>query len=109
MAYDRGQYCFSYSDFREDGICVAQMPDLRALGVPIPEERSLEALRRHRKHQLEEKIRASSYEDSDLVFATGKGTPLDAQNVVKRHFKPLLDRASLPPIRWHDLRHLVPH
>jgi len=39
------------------------------------------------------------------VFATGKGTPLDAQNIVNRHFKPLLRRAGLPDIRWHDLRH----
>jgi integrase len=39
------------------------------------------------------------------VFATGKGTPLDAQNIINRHFKPLLKRAGLPSIRWHDLRH----
>jgi integrase len=30
---------------------------------------------------------------------------LDAQNIVNRHFKPLLKRAGLPDIRWHDLRH----
>src|SRR5215208_2498154 len=30
---------------------------------------------------------------------------LDAQNIVGRHFKPLLKRAGLPDIRWHDLRH----
>jgi integrase len=41
----------------------------------------------------------------DIVFATAKGTPLDAQNVVNRHFKPLLRWAGLPDIRWHDLRH----
>ena len=45
------------------------------------------------------------YEDSGFVFATAKGTPLDAQNVVNRHFKPLLRRAGLPDIPWHDLRH----
>ena len=39
------------------------------------------------------------------MFATGKGTPLDAQNIVNRHFKPLLKRTGLPNIRWHDLRH----
>src|ERR687896_678284 len=27
------------------------------------------------------------------------------QNIVNRHFKPLLKRAALPNIRWHDLRH----
>ena len=54
---------------------------------------------------LTERVGASSYEDADLVFATRKGTPLDAQNIINRHFKPLLQRAGLPPIRWHDLRH----
>ncbi len=72
--------------------------------IDLP-QRTLEALGIHRKHQLEKKLRASSYEDFDLVFATGKGTPLEAQNIVNRHFKPLLKRAGLPDIRWHDLRH----
>ena len=44
-------------------------------------------------------------EDTRLVFATRKGTLLYAQNIVNRHFKPLLKHAELPPIRWHDLRH----
>jgi hypothetical protein len=38
-----------------------------------------------------QKPRATDYEDSELVFAIGKGTPLDAQNLVNRHFKPLLE------------------
>jgi integrase len=59
-------------------------------------QRVLEDLRSHRKHQLEAKIGASTYEDSDLAFATRKGTPLDAQNIVNRHFKPLFKRAGLP-------------
>ena len=72
--------------------------------VDLP-QRAQEALRTHRKRQLEEKLRASSYKASDLVFATRKGTPLEAQNIVSRQFKPLLKRAGLPPVRWHDLRH----
>jgi integrase len=74
----------------------------RTLDLP---QRAVEALSRHRKRQLEEKLRAADYADPGLVFATGKGTPLDAQNIVNRHFKPLLKRAGLPNIRWHDLRH----
>jgi len=74
----------------------------RTLELP---QRALEALRSHRKEQAEEKLRAADYGDSGLVFATGKGTPIDAQNIVNRYFKPLLKRAELPDIRWHDLRH----
>jgi integrase len=48
---------------------------------------------------------AADYGNSGLVFATGKGTPIDAQNIINRFFKPLLKRAELPDIRWHDLRH----
>ena len=48
---------------------------------------------------------ATDYSDAGLVFATGKGTPIDTQNIVNRFFKPLLKRAELPEIRWHDLRH----
>jgi integrase len=70
-------------------------------------KRTVGALKSHRKRQLEEKLRAggSGWQDNGLVFATTKGTPLDAQNVVNRGFKPLLKRAGLPDIRWHDLRH----
>jgi integrase len=74
----------------------------RTLELP---HRAVEALRSHRKKQAEEMLRATDYEDSGLVFATGKGTPIDAQNIVNRYFKPLLKRAELPDIRWHDLRH----
>jgi integrase len=73
--------------------------------VDLP-QRAVEALRSHRKRQMEEQLKAGSeWQDYGLVFASGKGTPLDAQNIVNRHFKPLLKRAGLPSIRWHDLRH----
>jgi integrase len=55
---------------------------------------------------MEEQLRTGSeWQDYGLVFASNKGTPLDAQNIVNRHFKPLLKRVGLPDIRWHDLRH----
>lgn len=73
--------------------------------IDLP-QRALQALRIHRKQQAEARLGSSSYEDNGLVFATGKGTPLEAQNIVNRHFKPLLKRANLPVIRWHDLRHI---
>ncbi len=64
------------------------------------------ALRSHRKRQTEQRLRAgATWRDHGLVFATTVGTPLDAPNIVNRHFKPLLKRSGLPDIRWHDLRH----
>jgi integrase len=67
---------------------------------------AVSALGAHRKRQLEERMRlAGLYEDQDLIFASQKGTPLNPENLVKRSFKPLLKRAGLPEIRFHDLRH----
>jgi integrase len=43
--------------------------------------------------------------DNGLVFATTIGSPTDAQNIINRHFGPLLRHAGLLDIRWHDLRH----
>lgn len=72
--------------------------------VDLP-QRAIEALRTHRKGQTEEILGASEYEDSGLVFASVKGTPLEGTNIVNRFFKPLLRRSGLRAVRWHDLRH----
>ena len=40
-----------------------------------------------------------------MVFANEVGRPIEAQNVRSRSFWPLLERAGLPRIRFHDLRH----
>jgi hypothetical protein len=39
------------------------------------------------------------------VFATGRGSPFGASNVVNRSFKPLLQKAGLPDIPIHATRH----
>jgi len=44
-------------------------------------------------------------EDYGIVFATTTGTPINPSNHTNRSFKPLLKRAGLPDIRFHDLRH----
>ncbi len=65
-----------------------------------------EALRRHRARQVEERLRAgSSWEDGDLVFPNvwGRFTPPDY--FVRQEFRRIVDRAALPRMRFHDLRH----
>jgi integrase len=69
-------------------------------------EKALDALKRHRDIQLEEMRRlAGLWQEHGLVFTTQMGTPINRHNLVTRSFKPFLDGAGLPKIRFHDLRH----
>jgi len=69
-------------------------------------ETALEALRSHRERQLSEIDRVGIlWQKNGLVFATGIGTLLNRQNLTQRSFRPLLVKAGLPRIRFHDLRH----
>src|SRR3990170_601436 len=68
--------------------------------------RTVKALKAHRQGQLEERARLSgSYDDHGLIFSTRVGTPVNPENLVKRSFKPLLEKAALPKICCPDLRH----
>ncbi len=57
------------------------------------------ALREHRDRMLAER------DLQELVFQDTQGGPVRKSNLVRRSFLPLLKRASLPRIRFHDLRH----
>jgi integrase len=66
----------------------------------------VEALKRHRARQAEEKLNAGDlYWDQDLVFASQGGGFINPSNLRQRSFVPLLKRAGLPQITFHDLRH----
>jgi integrase len=69
--------------------------------------RALEAPRRHRISQNEERLKAgASWADNDLIFPTRKGVHMHPSTVTDDHFKPLLDRVGLTRSVWfHDLRH----
>jgi integrase len=67
---------------------------------------AVEALQAHLEQQLEEIERLGDlYRDHGLVFTSGVGTLINPSNLRRRSFAPLLERAGLPQIRFHDLRH----
>ena len=68
--------------------------------------RAVEALKFHRAAQNGERLKAGSFwQDNNLVFPTTTGKPLDFRNLATASFKPLLEKAKLPNIRFHNLRH----
>ncbi len=63
------------------------------------------ALRLRRMRQIESRLLAGpEWRDTDFVFTTGIGTPVDPANLLD-DFKRVLKKAELPDIRFHDLRH----
>ena len=44
------------------------------------------------------------WQESGLVFTTGRGKPLSARNVIRSYHR-LLAKAKIPRHRFHDLRH----
>ena len=67
---------------------------------------AIEALKVHRVAQNAERLKAGTlWQDNGLVFCTHGGRPLDSHSVARTSLKPLLKRAELPDIRFHDLRH----
>lgn len=65
-----------------------------------------EALQRHKVRQNEERLRVgAAWQNLDFVFCDEAGGFIKEWNLRKQCFLPLLKRAGLPSIRFHDLRH----
>ncbi|MBI3977171.1 MAG: site-specific integrase [Chloroflexi bacterium] len=74
----------------------------RQIVVPI---NVAESLKEWRKRQLQDRLLAGSrWREGDYVFTSRVGTPLERHNVY-REFIALGEKADLPRIRLHDLRH----
>jgi len=68
----------------------------------------VEALRTHRIRQLGERLSlGDAWNDQDLVFTTAIGGRLPRSVFEHSWFHPLLRRAGLPRMRFHDLRHIA--
>jgi integrase len=67
----------------------------------------LEALRSvHQTQAVQRALLGPDYHDYDLVFCQPNGNPLHAHNVTVRQLRRVCDRAGVPRLRFHDLRHL---
>ncbi|AKX94603.1 putative prophage phiRv2 integrase [Moorella thermoacetica] len=72
--------------------------------IPLPPS-VVAALKRHKAWVNQNKlILGPDYEDHDLVFPVENGRPRDPKGFAE-YFNRLLDKAGLPHIRLHDLRH----
>jgi integrase len=64
------------------------------------------ALREHRARQLKERLQLGEHwTDYGLVFANPTGDPCLARSIERYSFAPLIHKAGVAKIRFHDLRH----
>nr|WP_308129460.1 site-specific integrase [Actinoplanes polyasparticus] len=69
------------------------------------DKRTVAILREHRHRQLERRHAINAqWVDSGYVFTRKDGQPIHP-NYATTRFRKLTDRAGLPPVRLHDLRH----
>ena len=97
---------YSLASVRGRGLVIGPTKTRRSRRpLPMP-QLVVEVLRRHRVRQAEARVLAGpAWDDQGLVFANEVGRPLHAGNFHRRVYKPLLVRAGVPDVRFHDLRH----
>jgi integrase len=72
--------------------------------IPLP-VLAVDALREHRVRQAADRLAAGpDWRDSGLVFTTASGTAIAPRNLNRRWYS-LRERARLPTVRFHDVRH----
>ena len=68
-------------------------------------EQTLSVLQEHKTQQMKEiQVTGEEWENLNLIFPSGVGTPLTASNI-RRAFRKLIKASGLHKIRFHDLRH----
>jgi integrase len=80
---------------------------LKGQGLVLTEPKTQNARRSIKVPKFALEVLAKEVEGksgTDYVFATSRATPFSPRNVV-RDFKTALNKAELPEIRFHDLRH----
>jgi integrase len=90
-----------------EGLIIAQPKTKRSRRTIALAPTVVEALRRHREAQEEERKRVGeAWTDLGLAFPNTVGRCFEPRSMVYRYFKPLVRVAGLPgTTRFHDLRH----
>jgi integrase len=74
----------------------------------VLDKRTVQVMRAHRRRQLDQKAEAADHgrpwTDTGYVFTRPDGQPINP-NYATTRFRKLVQRAGLPPVRLHDLRH----
>jgi integrase len=90
----------------ETGRAIAETKTHRSRRPVSLTAQSQVALRRPRVLQLDElAARGPGWNGEGLAFPNRAGRLLNPANLLRRHLHPILDRAGLPRMRFHDLRH----
>jgi len=96
----------SLQQMRDGELKIVEPKTLRSRRQVTLTATALHALRRHRTRQAKERLRVgAAWLDDDLVFPNPVGGPMAANHLLRQNFYPLLAKAELPKIRFHDLRH----
>lgn len=89
-----------------EGWKIVEPKTARSRRLVVLSELGADALRRHRAMQAERRLRrGDEWQDNDLVFPNALGKPMNPPNLLIRSLRPLLAKANLPKVRFHDLRH----
>lgn len=72
--------------------------------IPIGPETVKRLKQQQQKVTMQKIINADKWQEHDLVFPNLVGNPIDPNNMIK-DFRKLTEKAGLPKIRFHDIRH----
>jgi integrase len=62
-------------------------------------------LKEHRRQQAADELAAPNWRDEGFVFTSRSGGFVHPNTLYTAYFKPLREKAGVPPIHFHDLRH----
>jgi integrase len=93
-----------YQDIPGKGTVLGEPKTRSGIRVILLGETTLNVLKEQKKRIEEESRTCDRWQNKDLIFPSGVGTPFE-QSYVHKDFTKILKAANLQRIRFHDLRH----